>query len=215
MPLAIFDLDNTLVDRTAAFRSSARWFAIQRGLDPAHVVPWMEAADEGGQRPRPELFASARAEFRLDDPVRELAAAWWPAYLDFYRCADDTIEALKALRTQDWKIGIATNGDIGQEEKLRRAGLDRLVDAWCVSELVGHAKPAPEIFRLVAERCGATLEGAWMVGDSGPTDIAGAVAAGISSAWLHRGRVWGETGYRPTIVVASVGHAVGQMLSAP
>ncbi len=134
------------------------------------------------------------------------------AYIDFYRCADDTIEALNLLRAQDWKIGIATNGDAVQEEKIRRTGLDRLVDAWCVSELVGHRKPAPQIFRLVAKRCGATLEGAWMVGDSASADIAGARAAGISSAWLHRGRAWSENGYQPTIVVASVNQAVARIL---
>ena len=172
MPLAIFDLDNTLVNRAAAFRSWAEWFATQRGLDSAHAVSWMEAADEDGERSRTALFAAARAEFRLHESARELAAAWWPAYLNFYRCADDTLEALNLLRAQGWKIGIATNGDQGQEEKLRRAGLDRLVDAWCVSELVGHAKPDPQIFRLVAERCSATLEGAWMIGDSAQADIA-------------------------------------------
>jgi beta-phosphoglucomutase-like phosphatase (HAD superfamily) len=41
MPLAIFDLDNTLVDRMAAFRSWAEWFAGQHGLDPAHAVSRM------------------------------------------------------------------------------------------------------------------------------------------------------------------------------
>ncbi len=77
MPLAIFDLDNTLVDRTVAFRSCAEWFAMQRGLHPTHVVPWMEAADEDGEHSRLALFVSARTEFRLHESARELAAAWW------------------------------------------------------------------------------------------------------------------------------------------
>ena len=178
MPLAIFDLDNTLVDRAAAFRSWAEWFATQRGLDSAHAVSWMEAADEDGERSRTALFAAARAEFRLHESARELAAAWWPAYLNFYRCADDTLEALNLLRAQGWKIGIATNGDQGQEEKLRRAGLDRLVDAWCVSELVGHAKPDPQIFAQACARFEVAPDEALFVDDSAK-NIASARALGF------------------------------------
>ena len=214
MSLAIFDLDNTLVDRTAAFTAWSERFVAEHHLDPANALPFFAAADDGGERPRHEFFAAIREEFRLGEAVSRLVAAWWPAYLESYRCTDDTIDALRLLRGHGWKVGIATNGDARQNEKIGRAGLDRLVDACCVSELVGCAKPDPRMLRLVADGCAVDLKGAWMIGDSGAADIAGAVAAGIPSVWLARGRAWVEQDYRPTVIASSVSQAVAAILSA-
>ena len=45
MALALFDLDNTLVDRTLAFGRAVPWLAERYGLDPAVAVPFMIEAD--------------------------------------------------------------------------------------------------------------------------------------------------------------------------
>jgi len=213
MPLIIFDLDNTLVDRAAVFRSWAEGFAREHGLDERQCVSWFVEADADGVRPRPVLFEAARGRFGLRESVEDLVAGWWPAYLSLYTCSGDTRDALTLLRRRGWRIGIATNGHAEQEDKIRQAGLDVLVDGWCVSSIAGCAKPDARIFELAAARCGATLKGAWMVGDSGPADIGGAVAAGIRSAWISRGAAWTEAAYRPTIVTDSVGDAVRTILA--
>ena len=61
---------------------------------------------------------------------------------------------------------------------------------------LGVRKPDPRIFEIAAARCGETLTGAWMVGDS-EADIVGARRAGVSSIWLHRGRIWPRDDLRP------------------
>ena len=65
-----------------------------------------------------------------------------------------------------------------QDEVIDRANLRPLVDAICVSATVGLRKPDRAIFQLAADRCGASFEGSWMVGDSASHDVAGAVATG-------------------------------------
>jgi putative hydrolase of the HAD superfamily len=77
-----------------------------------------------------------------------------------------------------------------------------------VSAAVGVRKPDPEIFRITAEQAGQTLDGAWMVGDSGHADIAGADNAGIRSVWLHRNRQWDGVGFAPTAEAADLAEAV-------
>jgi putative hydrolase of the HAD superfamily len=215
MPLIIFDLDDTLVDRTQAFRNWAEEFIRDRRLDPDVALARIEELDEEGMRPRSSFLQEMRQEFAVQDPVEDLVAAWWPAYLAFYRCDPETLHALLLLKNHGWRIGIATNGDWRQEEKIRVAGLDAYVDGWCVSELAGVAKPDRRIFGLVAERCDAELDGAWMVGDSAVADIAGAANAGIRSVWIARGRTWkSQHAFRPTLFADSVKQAVAAVLSS-
>jgi len=47
-----------------------------------------------------------------------------------------------------------------------------------------------------------------MIGDSAEADISGAVAAGIGSIWINRGRSWPPLPYQPTAVADSVEAAV-------
>jgi FMN phosphatase YigB (HAD superfamily) len=96
--------------------------------------------------------------------------------------------------------------------------LDRLVDAWCISDDVGIRKPDPEIFRLAAERCGATLgRDRWMIGDSLVLDIAGGHAAGLRTIWLQpkrRPESWSFVGPAPDFTVESVAEAVEVLLGS-
>lgn len=82
-----------------------------------------------------------------------------------------------------------------------------------MSSLVRSRKPHPAILRLTAERCRSSLSGAWMVGDS-LEDVAGAVAVGIRSVWLRRGRRWRETAYRPTLEADSFAEAAALITGA-
>jgi putative hydrolase of the HAD superfamily len=95
---------------------------------------------------------------------------------------------------------------------MEATGVVQYADAWCISEVDGVRKPDPAIFQLAAHRCGVDLSNAWMIGDSAEADVGGAQAAGIQSAWLHHGRPWPLTTFRPTLIVDSVAEAVEQIL---
>lgn len=160
--LVIFDLDNTLVDRTRFFREWAQLFAAARNLD-ADEVRWLDEIDEDGLSRRTVLFELARERFGLAESVEELVDAYWRDQLQRYRCDPDTIASLRALRANGYRIGVATNGGSTQSDKIVAAGIDRLVDGWCASREVGFAKPERQIFEALAVRCDASLDGAWVV----------------------------------------------------
>ena len=82
---------------------------------------------------------------------------------------------------------VVTNGMTdNQLGKIHRSGLSRLVDAWGISDELGLRKPDPEIFRIVARRCGGDPDrGGWMIGDDPVLDIAGGHTAGLRTIWVR------------------------------
>jgi HAD superfamily hydrolase (TIGR01549 family) len=213
--LALFDLDNTLVDRQAAHRRWAESFAARYGLGEKGVA-WLCEADNDGFARREVVFAGVRERFGLAEPVANLVGTYRDEYPTFFAPDPQVSEALVRLRHGGWRIGVVTNGPASQHVKMERAGLAGLVDACCVSDEVGVAKPDRQIFEEAIERCGGRPGDpgrAWMVGDAPGPDIGGARGVGLSTVWLHRGRRWTEPGYRPDVVVATVAQAVAVLLA--
>jgi putative hydrolase of the HAD superfamily len=195
MALALFDLDNTLVDRTVAFARAIPRLAEHYGLDQAEVVPFMIETDQDGGVGWEVWMALTIERFDIETTADEMIATFRPLYLDCYQVQPEVVDGLLRLKDRGWRIGVVTNGPPSQNEKVTGTGLDQLVHGWVVSEEAGVRKPDRQIFELAASRCRASLQGGWMVGDSAPADMVGARNAGLRSVWLHRGREWGEVGH--------------------
>ncbi|WP_229928817.1 HAD family hydrolase [Kitasatospora xanthocidica] len=219
MPLLLFDLDNTLLPRDAAFRAWAQDFLSDHGLPPGDL-DWFVTLDGGGYVPRSTVLSAVRRRYGLDVSTDFLLAHYRRGINSHIHCPPRHIEALRAARAAGWTLGIVSNGGTGpQLEKIRRTGLGPLVDGWVISEEADCLKPDPRIFEIAAQRCGVAPSGdwaarTWMIGDHAPADIAGAELTGLRSVWLHHGRPWAEIGYRPTLKAAGLPEAVGQVLAA-
>jgi putative hydrolase of the HAD superfamily len=208
MPLAIFDLDNTLIDREAAYRRWAEAFAAGRGLGPDEVA-WLIETDGDGFAPRPALAAAIRDRYGLDEPVERVLERIRAAVVAGIDPDPTAAAVLERLRDNGWRVAIATNGNTDQHwAKIRRVGLDRLVDAVAVSQEVGANKPDRRVFEAAAQRCGARLaDGGWMVGDCATRDIGGAQAVGLRTVWLRRCRDWDPAAVPPDGIVDHVAEA--------
>ncbi|MFI6446236.1 HAD-IA family hydrolase [Kitasatospora sp. NPDC050543] len=219
MPLLLFDLDNTLLPRDAAFRAWAQDFLAERRL-PAGEVDWLTTIDGGGYVPRSTVLSAVRRRYGLDHSLDFLLAHYRRGINSHIHCPTGHVEALQAARAAGWTLGIVSNGGTRpQLEKIRRTGLAPLVDGWVISEEARCLKPDPLIFEIAAQRCGVAPTGdwaahTWMIGDHAPADIAGAELTGLRSVWLHHGRPWSEPGYRPTLSTRGLPEAVGLVLSA-
>ncbi|MBB5873248.1 putative hydrolase of the HAD superfamily [Allocatelliglobosispora scoriae] len=210
--LALFDLDNTLVDRDGAFHRWAAAFVAEHAL-PEGTAEWLVELDEGGYGPKERLFGAARERFGLTATVPELLD-------DFRRTLPGLIEAfpgaresLLALAEAGWRIGIVTNGHANQLAKMRSTGLDTLVHGWTISGEFGTVKPDRRIFAACAAACGMDPDGGgWMVGDNAAADIEGGRGAGLATIWLHAGREWPLGAARPDHTVADIPEAVALIL---
>jgi putative hydrolase of the HAD superfamily len=213
--LALFDLDNTLADRDGAFEAWARERAAAwQPADPDGALAAIRELDGDGLRPRPAFVADLRARFALAETAEELHAGFVAGCTARILLEPGAAEALATLRGAGYRLAIVTNGGPTQHVKLDACGLRPLVDACVLSDEVGVHKPDPAIFTLAAAAAGATLAGAWMVGDRADADVGGAVAAGIASVWLHRGRRWpDDLPFAPTAIAGSLREAVREILA--
>lgn len=213
MSVALFDLDDTLTDRRAIFREWAEDFARRHDLEGA-AVEWMVAADDDGNRPRRDFFGMVVGEYSLPYSADDHEERHYSEFLALHRVTSATTNALRRLRASGWKIGIVTNGGPAQQAKIDYASLGELVDASCISSVLGVRKPEAAIFRHALDRCGCTADGGWMVGDNAVADVGGARSVGLRTIWLHHGRQWPERlGYQPDHQVASVSDAVDIILN--
>jgi putative hydrolase of the HAD superfamily len=122
--------------------------------------------------------------------------------------------AVQIAGNAGWVPVVVSNGATRQQEaKIRMTGLDRYIADWVISEEAGVSKPDPRIFTIAAERARMRMRGAWMVGDNPESDIAGANAVGMPSVWLHRGRRWTESRFKPTLTADSPIAALAAVLN--
>lgn len=92
---------------------------------------------------------------------------------------------LESLAAQ-YRLGILTNGSTEMQwPKLRALGIEPLFDAIVVAGDHGVYKPDAAVFRLLADRLGCVIHRVLFVGDNYETDVRGAHAAGMRTAWLR------------------------------
>lgn len=221
MPLLLLDLDNTLIDRAAAFRRWAVSFtaecAIRNGAEPTPGadVKWLIDADRDGLEPRDRLAASIQQRFGLEDrQQREILAELRGGLVENIELDPEVPAALDRARAAGWIPVVVTNGTVAQQErKLRHTGLAEHVAGWVISEGAGIRKPDPLIFRLAADQTGQSLAGAWVIGDSAEADIGGARNAGLPSVWLHRNRAWPHPDFAPTLTKDTCPQAITAIMT--
>lgn len=181
-----------------------------------HALERVLEIDSLGRVRRWDMIARVCAELALGVSEAELLASYQRDFILAFgphSLAPETASALDRARASGWTVGVLTNGDGLQVQKIVRSGLGAHLDGWCLTDEIGYQKPDPEAFRIAAAQLGTTLEGAWMIGDIETTDIAGAVAAGISSVWIPNGRDWPLREFQPTMCAESAAEAIDLVLS--
>ncbi|MFD0560019.1 putative hydrolase of the HAD superfamily [Stackebrandtia endophytica] len=211
--LALFDLDDTLVDRAPAYRRWATNFAAATELSPADMDVLYEV--DFREVDLSHQLRRVHGYFDVDEDFETFWSRFRDGYPRFVRAEAPTLQALRRLKDNGWSIGIVTNGaETNQNAKISLTGLDHYVDACAISEVEGVEKPDRRIFEAVAAKLGVTLaDGGWMVGDSQELDVAGGRAAGLDTIWLEQGRQLDPAQATPTHSVTSVPEAVELMLT--
>ncbi len=154
--------------RSSVFETLYRcpaWAEIECGIgDPA---AWMEGAHRELERRAGRALPRLHEEWRKAQALIERNVALVPALRPRFRCS------------------ILSNADVSLRARLEgELALHHLFDDIVVSAEVGMAKPAPEIFRLAAERLGLPPAACVFV-DDWDRNIEAARAVGMTAV-LHR-----------------------------
>jgi putative hydrolase of the HAD superfamily len=226
----LFDLDDTLHDDTAAYRSAARAVAAdvarERGIDPqvlagaydaAAMRFWSELTSEHLQRAigveRERMWSEALREVGIDDRAlaRRAADAYVAARSGALELFPGAAEVLDALRERGCKLGLVTNGFAAtHHDKIDRLGLRSRMDAFFLADEVGMVKPDPELFRHACRVLGSEPERSAMVGDRYLRDVIGAHEAGLFTVLLDVHAIpIPDGGPQPDAVILSISDLLG------
>jgi len=195
----IFDLDETLADRT---RTRDRFIALwiqhywnDRDHDPEQLHAVFSRLDNNGYRPKDELFHMLVEGLAWTNPPAEAehTAFWQEHFPKLTEPMDNLHNTLDYFHRQGLKIGLITNG----KEQVQRAKIDTLAigryfHATLISGAVGVKKPEPAIFDQCLKALDIAPEEAWYVGDHPVNDVQGSAAAGITPIWLSQYKAWSE-----------------------
>ncbi len=209
--LVLFDLDDTLIDRTGVFERWAHAWSERHGLGP-DAAGWLVEFDDNCDRSRVELFGAARHRFDLRSSVSALIDEFLDEFPTWFEPDPILLAGLTELRGTGWRIGVATNGSTMQRPKMEASQLLDHVDGVCVSDEIGVGKPDSGIFRAAAEAAGSTLANGWMVGDSPTSDIVGGAGVGLRTIWISLGRDWPLDQIEPTVTVPTGRDALAYLL---
>lgn len=212
----LFDLDNTLYNREAAF---GRWADAYlrdtlRLTDPdeaARVRALIRDMDADGYGSKAAIFARLHALYPTlpGDPARSVDI-FFDEFLAHITPEAETETLLDTLQNAGLPFGVITNGSARQWRKIEGLGLARRTDCLFVSETFGGKKPAPAIFHAAAAHLGVPPAEILFVGDNPAVDVRGAQAAGMKAAWLHRGQPWPEgLAGQPDFVIGSLEELAG------
>lgn len=185
----IFDLDQTLLDRTATFhrfleKQYLRFQSGLHGVSSAEFVAAVQAYDDNGYAPKEAVY-------------ERVCAGWSPTlggelFADFKETYGrdpvlfaDAVAVLENL-TERYQLGLITNGRReSQNAKIDHAGIRKFFGAIKISEEEGVKKPNPAIFERCLEQLNVAPERAVYVGDHPQNDVEAARRLGIRGVWLR------------------------------
>jgi 2-haloacid dehalogenase len=202
----VFDVNETLLDLAAMdphfqriFRDAGArvaWF--DQMIQSALVATVTGAYSQFGAHAMAALDMTAeRAAVRLTEGDREAVAAQMrqlPAH-------PEVPEALRRLRDAGLRLAALTNStEQVARAQLEHAGLIDAFDLVLSADTVRRLKPAPEPYRMAADRLGVAVGETRLVA-AHAWDVAGAARAGCATAFVARpGKVLDPLVERPEIV---------------
>lgn len=122
-------------------------------------------------------------------------------------------QALEQLRSAGYRLATLTNSTLQVgEAQLVNAGLQDLLDQMLSADAVRRLKPAPEPYRMAAERLGVDIGEIRLIA-AHAWDVAGALNAGCAAAFVARpGQVLDPSAGKPDIVGADLQEVAARIL---
>jgi putative hydrolase of the HAD superfamily len=193
----IFDLDNTILNRTSTFRSFIQsflqaYFSHLESHDT--LLERIIVLDQDGYKDKSELFTELLLELPWSDKpeLSDLLAFYSTEYVKSAILMDQALEVITHVRSK-YRIGLITNGRTSiQYGKIDQLGIREVFDFITVSEEAGVKKPDPRIFALALDKLEVKPEECIYIGDHPVNDIEGPASIGMETIWIKVNQPWKE-----------------------
>ena len=214
----LFDLDDTLLDRESAYEATYTEFY--------NLHPEITGTSDIDQEMKFFWSLSPNGTTDAQDAARQIMKRWPEVKLDpvefeswFFntlarkaKLIDGALDLLVELNQVGFPWAVVTNGKKFQINKLVCSGLVDVVPFAIVSRLFGADKPDSRIYHEAVRRLKLSFEGIddiqpseiLFVGDNPYTDITGASAVGMKTAWIRVTDIYPDDAPQPDMQIESV-----------
>jgi putative hydrolase of the HAD superfamily len=193
----IFDLDNTILDRTSTFRSFTNTLLNHYfgHLDATqNLFDRIIQLDQDGYKDKQELFLELLEELPWAEKpeLAELLTFYSTEYVKNAVLMEHAREVIRHAKRK-YKVGLITNGrSFIQFGKIDQLGIRNEFDLIIVSEEAGVKKPDPAIFELAIQQLNLRPDQCIFIGDHPEKDIEGAAKVGMNTIWIEVNQSWRE-----------------------
>jgi putative hydrolase of the HAD superfamily len=191
----LFDLDNTILDRTSTFNNFTNSF-LKSYFDhfemKQEIFNRIIYLDQDGYKDKQELFSELLEElpWKLKPLKTELLDFYSTEYVKNAVLMEHAREIVQHLRKK-YKTGLITNGKtVIQYGKIDQLEIRSDFDLIIVSEEAGIKKPDPKIFELALRKLELSPEQCIFIGDHPVNDIEGAAKIGMKTIWMKVNQPW-------------------------
>lgn len=198
----LFDLDQTLLDRTTSLKKFLNWQINFFELVPpdlkANFIERFLVLDANGSVWKDRVYTQLTVEFKITHYSTEiLLQSYIQDFNKFCTPFDDVEHTIQTLYERDFKLGLISNGQSPfQEHNFYALGLREYFSSVIVSEAVGLRKPDPQIFYLSCEQLKIYPQEAIFIGDNWEADVQGARQAGLNALYFQSENI----NYNPQVI---------------
>lgn len=194
-----FDLDNTLLDFSAAERCAIGKLLALFGIEPKdeYINIYSKTNQkywgmfERGEIKREDIFEGRFIEFtniigaRVD--TAKMSADYFSLLAEGHACMPGATDILDYVKQKGYTVCATTNGvSKTQRKRIAESGLERYFNYVFISEDTGYKKPEKAYFDYVIENTPEKdRKKILIIGDSQSSDILGGINAGIDTCWLN------------------------------
>jgi YjjG family noncanonical pyrimidine nucleotidase len=200
----LFDLDDTLLNFAACETNALREAFSLAGFDVVDEMVWSKVWL--AYKPISDRYWSQRAisnfsreqiiEVSIYDTLNSLnyhtsnssaiANSYWDIFCQTACLNIGVIETIQSL-VDRYKLGIVTNGySLSQRSRIGVSGLESYFKSIVISDEVGYAKPAREIFEIALNNLQVEPKDTLFVGDSISHDYLGAINTGLDFCYYQQ-----------------------------
>lgn len=186
---ALFDLDDTLHDKTASLKNCAEFMHLKFAQDlPIDKINFIECfvRENSIIQPKTQVFSNLASRFSIHQQLETDMLQYFDENFHTYsRCLDNVVESLEFLISQSVTLACVTNGrDFFQRNKIHALGLTEYFSVIVTSGELGVKKPDPLIFTTALNKLGAHANQSVFIGDSLEADMQPAKKLGMKTVWV-------------------------------
>jgi len=184
-----FDLDQTLINRTATFADYLTLMyqdlnVVDSNVSTERFYQEVHRWDDNGYRDKQETFALVIKNLSLPLSVMDLFTHFTANYGQDAVLFSGVKTYLQELHKK-YPLALITNGRTdGQEKKLNVTDIYHLFQVVLISEAEGIKKPEPDIYMRACNRMGVEPKEVLFVGDHPKNDVEVPKSLGMKAIWV-------------------------------